>query len=113
MAQDNCHKIKLLKLLELLRQETDEQHPLPTNAVCSKLAGMGITCDRRTLAKDIYQSFPLRSVTNSPNHSLSMPQFGLQSVCCTEGNRFISVCGINFAACMRTRKSGIDANCTQ
>lgn len=53
MAQDNCQKIKLLKLLELLRQETDEQHPLPTNAVCSKLAGMGITCDRRTLAKDI------------------------------------------------------------
>lgn len=38
MAQDNCQKIKLLKLLELLRQETDEQHPLPTNAVCSKLA---------------------------------------------------------------------------
>lgn len=53
MAQDNCQKIKLLKLLELLRQETDEQHPLPTNTVCSKLAGMGITCDRRTLAKDI------------------------------------------------------------
>ena len=53
MAQDNCQKIKLLKLLELLRQETDEQHPLPTNTVCSKLVSMGITCDRRTLAKDI------------------------------------------------------------
>ena len=53
MAQDNCQKIKLLKLLELLRQETDEQHPLPTNTLCAKLGGMGITCDRRTLAKDI------------------------------------------------------------
>ena len=53
MAQDNCQKIKLLKLLELLRQETDEQHPLPTNTLCAKLGDMGITCDRRTLAKDI------------------------------------------------------------
>lgn len=53
MAQDNCQKIKLLKLLELLQHETDEQHPLPTNTLCSKLGDMGITCDRRTLAKDI------------------------------------------------------------
>ena len=53
MAQDICQKIKLLKLLELLRQETDEQHPLPANTLCAKLGGMGITCDRRTLAKDI------------------------------------------------------------
>ena len=53
MAQDNCQKIKLLKLLELLRQETDEQHPLPTNTLCAQLGDMGITCDRRTLAKDI------------------------------------------------------------
>lgn len=53
MAQDNCQKIKLLKLLELLLHETDEQHPLPTNTLCAKLGDMGITCDRRTLAKDI------------------------------------------------------------
>ena len=53
MAQDICQKIKLLKLLELLRQETDEQHPLPTNMLCAKLGAMGISCDRRTLAKDI------------------------------------------------------------
>ena len=33
MAQDNCQKIKLLKLLELLLQETDEQHLLPTNTL--------------------------------------------------------------------------------
>jgi len=33
MAQGNCQKIKLLKLMELLRQETDELHPLSTNDV--------------------------------------------------------------------------------
>lgn len=53
MAQDNCQKIKLLKLYEMLRQETDEFHPITTNTLCSRLAAMGISCDRRTLAKDI------------------------------------------------------------
>ena len=53
MAQENWQKYKLLKLLELLRQESGEQHPLPTSAVCSKLAEMGISCERRTLTKDI------------------------------------------------------------
>ncbi len=53
MAQDNCQKIKLLKLLELLRQETDEQHPMTTMAIIDRLAQMGISCERRTLAKDI------------------------------------------------------------
>ena len=41
------------KLLELLRQETDEQHPLSTSQICNKLGEMGISCERRTLTKDI------------------------------------------------------------
>lgn len=53
MAQENWQKYKLLKLLELLRQETDEQHPLSTSQICSKLGEMGISCERRTLTKDI------------------------------------------------------------
>lgn len=53
MAQDNYRKIKLLKLLELLRLDTDEQHPMTTNQICSRLDEMGILCDRRTLSKDI------------------------------------------------------------
>lgn len=50
---DNWQKIKLLKLLEMLRQDTDEQHPLPTNEICRRLSDMDISCDRRTLARDI------------------------------------------------------------
>ena len=53
MAQDNYRKIKLLKLLELLRLDTDEQHPMTTSQICARLDGMGIVCDRRTLSKDI------------------------------------------------------------
>ena len=44
--QVNYRKVKLLKLLDLLRQETDEQHPLSTNQICAKLLDMGIPCDR-------------------------------------------------------------------
>ena len=53
MAQDNYRKIKLLKLLDMLRHETDEQHPLTTTQICTKLGNMGIVCDRRTLPRDI------------------------------------------------------------
>lgn len=53
MAQGNWQKYKLLKLLELLRQETDENHPLTTSALCNRLIEMGIPSERRTLIKDI------------------------------------------------------------
>ena len=53
MAQENWQKIKLLRLAELLRQETDEKHPMPTNQVCARMKSMDIPCDRRTLSKDV------------------------------------------------------------
>lgn len=53
MQQENCQKIKLLKLLELLRMETDESNPIKTISLCERLAQMGISCDRRTLSRDI------------------------------------------------------------
>lgn len=51
--QENHQKIKLLKLMELLKQETDEFHPLSTSEICNRLGTMGISCERRTLSKDI------------------------------------------------------------
>lgn len=53
MTGNNCQKIKLLKLFELLQQQTDEAHPLRTIEIIKKLNGFGITCDRRTLTRDI------------------------------------------------------------
>ena len=53
MAQENWQKIKILKLLELLQQQTDDQHPLTTTEICAKMDLIGIPCDRRTLSKDI------------------------------------------------------------
>ena len=53
MVQDNYRKIKLLKLLELLRADSDEHNPMTTSQLCGRLEAMGIVCDRRTLSKDI------------------------------------------------------------
>ena len=39
--------------MELLRQETDEQHPMAATVVCQKLNDMEVACDRRTLTRDI------------------------------------------------------------
>ena len=53
MGTENGYKIKLLKLIELFRQETDEEHPRLASVVCEKLAQRGVHCDRRTLSRDI------------------------------------------------------------
>lgn len=53
MPKENCQKIKLLKIMEILRHETDEDHPLKTSAICRRLVEMNITCDPRTLHKDM------------------------------------------------------------
>ncbi len=53
MARENHRKVKLLKLLELLRQQTDEQHPMSTNQICAAMDAMGIPCDRRIVSQDV------------------------------------------------------------
>ncbi len=59
-------KEKLLRMNEILKQETDAVHPITINELIKKLSVYGISCDRRTLAKDISQlqemGFPVRSV---------------------------------------------------
>ncbi len=53
MANENSNKIKLLKLWELLKAESDEDRPLSTTVLIGRLKEMGISCDRRTLYADI------------------------------------------------------------
>ena len=53
MKQENAYKIKLIKLLEILRQDSDEDNYIGTTEILEKLAAMGIACDRRTLYVDI------------------------------------------------------------
>ncbi|MBQ9744639.1 MAG: WYL domain-containing protein [Clostridia bacterium] len=51
--QENSRKIKLLKLWELLKNETDEQHPMDTVEIIERLGKEGILVDRKILYSDI------------------------------------------------------------
>lgn len=49
MAKQNTQKAKLLLLLEMLRQNSDEGHPRRTREICNRLAKSGDSCVRRLL----------------------------------------------------------------
>ena len=53
MAMEKDKRIRLLKIWEILRQETDENNPMGTETLRNKIAEYGIHCDRRTIYDDI------------------------------------------------------------
>lgn len=55
MSDKKMSKVKLLRLYDILRNETDEEHPMTTKQLCDRLDSEGICCDRRTLKDDIGQ----------------------------------------------------------
>jgi|GEM_PF-1936154 hypothetical protein len=42
MSEITTKKLRVVKLLEILQQNTDMEHPIGTNELCSKLAELGI-----------------------------------------------------------------------
>lgn len=52
MATEN-QKMKLLRLIQILKEESDENHPLTINQIIGKLAGFGITAERKSLYQDL------------------------------------------------------------
>ena len=81
---EKANKVKLIKIWEILSQETDENHPISTPELLAKLADMGIECDRRTLYADIkalnacgYEILCLRSSSNEyyvEDRTFSLPE---------------------------------------
>ena len=78
-------KIKLLKLYELLKRETDEEHPISRVELCRKLNEMGISSNVRTLSLDIdaltANGYEILSFLKDrekyyyiPEHELSIPE---------------------------------------
>ena len=51
--KENNQKIKLVKLLDYLRAESSADAPVSTNNIIQYLNSINITCDRRTLYKDM------------------------------------------------------------
>lgn len=53
MKAEKINKLKMIKIWEILSQETDEEHPMTTNELLEKLQALGIECNRKTLYADI------------------------------------------------------------
>ncbi len=53
MPETTHKKLRVVKLLEILQQDSDSEHPVGTNTLCEKLTAAGILTDRRTIVKDI------------------------------------------------------------
>lgn len=53
MAKSSNQKVKLLYLMELFHEETDEDHPLSRRELEQKLADIGIHAERKSLYHDI------------------------------------------------------------
>ena len=81
----NMQKIKLLKLYELLRKETDESHPISRVELCRRLNEIGISSNVRTLSLDIEvlieNGFEILSFLKDkekyyyiPEHELTIPE---------------------------------------
>lgn len=84
MRDDSCTKIRPLRIWELLKTETDEDHPMGTTAILSRLEEEGLKCDRTTLYADIallnkfgYEILVKRSTSNKyyvANRDFDVPE---------------------------------------
>lgn len=53
MPKGKNQKVKLIKILEILKNESDEEHPMSTNALIKRLRDYDIEVERKTLYDDI------------------------------------------------------------
>ena len=53
MAEEKNQKIKLMKIMDILRQETDEEHPMTKVELSARLVAMNVSCSPRSLIRDI------------------------------------------------------------
>lgn len=53
MVTENHQRIRLLMMVEILRQKTTADNPLTTNELINELSKIDINCDRRTLGRDV------------------------------------------------------------
>ena len=54
MPQENTKKLSILYLLKVLREETDENHPLTQQELAQRIENIsGIVCERKSIASNI------------------------------------------------------------
>lgn len=51
--EEISNKLRLLRIWEILKKETDEEHPMPSSTIIKRLQSEGLKCKRQTLYDDI------------------------------------------------------------
>lgn len=82
--QEDVKRVRLLKIWETLYRDTDEEHPIGTEALIQKLGEVGIHCVRATIYEDIktlqkygYEIFCKRKKQNEyyvVDRSITLPE---------------------------------------
>ena len=55
MAPRSGQKIKLFHIVDILKEHSDENHPMNATEICEKLAALGVTAERKAIYDDIEQ----------------------------------------------------------
>ena len=53
MEETQTQKIKALYVLKILKECSDDKHPITQGEICEKLKKYGIVCDRKTVSRCI------------------------------------------------------------
>ena len=54
MAKSEKQKLKLLYIMKILMEQTDEEHPMPMSVLLEKLAREDIKAERKSIYSDAY-----------------------------------------------------------
>jgi len=73
---ENRQKMKMLRLVDILQRETDENHMISTREIIKRLNEIGITCDRRSVPRDMAllreEGFDVHTVQVKKEHKYYM-----------------------------------------
>lgn len=53
MKEDSRNKVRLLCMWDILKKETDEDHPMKSSVLIKKLQERGVECKRQTIYDDV------------------------------------------------------------
>ncbi len=53
MAKSSNQKLKMLYLLQILNEESDEKHPIPMRKILEKLQARGVSAERKSIYDDV------------------------------------------------------------
>ena len=85
MSGNASQKMKLLYLIDILKEQTDEAHPLSAEQLCEQLAQKGISAERKSIYRDISvlmeYGYDIATSLSPRGYFLAWREFEVPEVC--------------------------------